>query len=96
MRAAESVQEEEGAGVGAAVADIDQRRPAARHGAQGLCRSGGMHAHSQAGRVLPVLQRHRPVDALRQAQQVAFGVSFTTRAGLAHENSVHWDAIIVA
>ena len=53
-----SVQEEEGAGAGAAVADIDQRGSAARDGAQRLCWRCGVHAHPQAGRVLPVLQRY--------------------------------------
>ena len=58
------LQEEEGAGPGAAVAHLDQRGPTARHGAPRLGRRGGLHPYPQARRVLPVLQRHRPLNAL--------------------------------
>jgi len=53
-----SLQREEGASAGAAVADIDKRRAATCHGAQRISWSGGLHPHSEARGMLPILQRH--------------------------------------
>ena len=53
-----SLQKEEGASAGAAVAHIDKRRAATCHGAQRISWSGGLHPHFEARGMLPILQRH--------------------------------------